>query len=90
MMFVRCYGEMLHSVLQNASYKGEFSASHPTVRMFWDVFHEFPLENKKQFLCKCLGALCCYSSCSVLLSIQTHVRRGVADYRGNIRKASRL
>ncbi|XP_047009907.1 probable E3 ubiquitin-protein ligase HERC3 isoform X1 [Ictalurus punctatus] len=35
---------------KNASYKGEFSASHPTVRMFWDVFHEFPLENKKQFL----------------------------------------
>ncbi|KAI5616862.1 putative E3 ubiquitin-protein ligase HERC3, partial [Silurus asotus] len=35
---------------KNASYKGEFSASHPTVRMFWEVFHEFPLEKKKQFL----------------------------------------
>ncbi|XP_030643542.1 putative E3 ubiquitin-protein ligase HERC3 [Chanos chanos] len=35
---------------KNAVYKGEFSASHPTVRMFWEVFHEFPLEKKKQFL----------------------------------------
>ncbi|XP_062852312.1 probable E3 ubiquitin-protein ligase HERC3 isoform X1 [Trichomycterus rosablanca] len=35
---------------KNASYKGEFSASHPTVQMFWEVFHEFPLEKKKQFL----------------------------------------
>uniref|UniRef100_A0A8C1H784 HECT and RLD domain containing E3 ubiquitin protein ligase 3 n=1 Tax=Cyprinus carpio carpio TaxID=630221 RepID=A0A8C1H784_CYPCA len=35
---------------KNASYKGTFSASHPTVKMFWEVFHEFPLEKKKQFL----------------------------------------
>ncbi|KAI4884476.1 hypothetical protein NFI96_014104 [Prochilodus magdalenae] len=35
---------------KNAVYKGEFSASHPTVRMFWEVFHDFPLEKKKQFL----------------------------------------
>ncbi|XP_036373044.1 probable E3 ubiquitin-protein ligase HERC3 isoform X1 [Megalops cyprinoides] len=35
---------------KNAIYKGEFSASHPTVKMFWEVFHEFPLEKKKQFL----------------------------------------
>ncbi|KAL6487855.1 hypothetical protein MHYP_G00044810 [Metynnis hypsauchen] len=35
---------------KNAVYKGEFSASHPTVRMFWEVFHNFPLEKKKQFL----------------------------------------
>uniref|UniRef100_A0AAY4AK88 HECT domain-containing protein n=1 Tax=Denticeps clupeoides TaxID=299321 RepID=A0AAY4AK88_9TELE len=35
---------------KNAVYKGEYSASHPTVRMFWEVFHEFPLEKKKQFL----------------------------------------
>ncbi|XP_062378987.1 probable E3 ubiquitin-protein ligase HERC3 isoform X1 [Sardina pilchardus] len=34
----------------NAVYKGEYSASHPTMRMFWEVFHEFPLEKKKQFL----------------------------------------
>ncbi|XP_076831350.1 putative E3 ubiquitin-protein ligase HERC3 isoform X2 [Brachyhypopomus gauderio] len=35
---------------KNAVYKGEFSASHPTVRMFWEVFHDFPLEKKKKFL----------------------------------------
>ncbi|CAK6958600.1 probable E3 ubiquitin-protein ligase HERC3 [Scomber scombrus] len=35
---------------KNASYKGEYSATHPTVRLFWEVFHEFPLEKKKQFL----------------------------------------
>uniref|UniRef100_A0A4W5NHX3 HECT and RLD domain containing E3 ubiquitin protein ligase 3 n=1 Tax=Hucho hucho TaxID=62062 RepID=A0A4W5NHX3_9TELE len=35
---------------KNAVYKGEYSASHPTVRMFWEVFHEFPLEKKKRFL----------------------------------------
>uniref|UniRef100_A0A6Q2XRN0 HECT domain-containing protein n=1 Tax=Esox lucius TaxID=8010 RepID=A0A6Q2XRN0_ESOLU len=35
---------------KNAVYKGEYSATHPTMRMFWEVFHEFPLEKKKQFL----------------------------------------
>ncbi|XP_064416275.1 probable E3 ubiquitin-protein ligase HERC3 isoform X2 [Latimeria chalumnae] len=35
---------------KNAVYKGEYSETHPTVKMFWDVFHEFPLEKKKQFL----------------------------------------
>ncbi|XP_054634415.1 probable E3 ubiquitin-protein ligase HERC3 isoform X2 [Dunckerocampus dactyliophorus] len=35
---------------KNADYKGEYSATHPTVRFFWEVFHEFPLEKKKQFL----------------------------------------
>uniref|UniRef100_A0A3B3SXT5 HECT and RLD domain containing E3 ubiquitin protein ligase 3 n=1 Tax=Paramormyrops kingsleyae TaxID=1676925 RepID=A0A3B3SXT5_9TELE len=35
---------------KNATYRGEYSASHPTVRMFWEVFHEFSLEKKKQFL----------------------------------------
>uniref|UniRef100_A0A665XCA1 HECT domain-containing protein n=1 Tax=Echeneis naucrates TaxID=173247 RepID=A0A665XCA1_ECHNA len=35
---------------KNAIYKGEYSATHPTVRLFWEVFHEFPLEKKKQFL----------------------------------------
>lgn len=42
--------------LQNAVYKGEYTATHPTVRLFWEVFHEFPLEKKKQFLCKYLIA----------------------------------
>ncbi|XP_063773192.1 probable E3 ubiquitin-protein ligase HERC3 isoform X2 [Pseudophryne corroboree] len=35
---------------ENAIYKGEYSAVHPTVRMFWETFHEFPLEKKKKFL----------------------------------------
>ncbi|KAJ4944182.1 hypothetical protein JOQ06_012727 [Pogonophryne albipinna] len=35
---------------KNAVYKGEYTATHPTVRLFWEVFHEFPLEQKKQFL----------------------------------------
>ncbi|CAN2388977.1 E3 ubiquitin-protein ligase HERC3 [Pristimantis euphronides] len=35
---------------ENAVYKGEYSAAHPTVRMFWETFHEFPLEKKKRFL----------------------------------------
>ncbi|KAM4049423.1 putative E3 ubiquitin-protein ligase HERC3 [Anomaloglossus baeobatrachus] len=35
---------------ESAVYKGEYSAVHPTVRMFWETFHEFPLEKKKRFL----------------------------------------
>ncbi|XP_054845554.1 probable E3 ubiquitin-protein ligase HERC3 isoform X1 [Eublepharis macularius] len=35
---------------ESAAYKGEFSATHPTVKMFWETFHEFPLEKKKKFL----------------------------------------
>ena len=32
------------------SCQGEFSANHPTIRIFWKVFHELPLEAKKKFL----------------------------------------
>ncbi|GCB72637.1 hypothetical protein scyTo_0006396 [Scyliorhinus torazame] len=35
---------------QNTEYKGKFSRSHPTITMFWKVFHELPLEEKKKFL----------------------------------------
>uniref|UniRef100_A0A8C6Q9Q1 HECT and RLD domain containing E3 ubiquitin protein ligase 4 n=1 Tax=Nothobranchius furzeri TaxID=105023 RepID=A0A8C6Q9Q1_NOTFU len=31
-------------------YKGEYWAEHPTIRLFWEVFHDLPLEKKKQFL----------------------------------------
>uniref|UniRef100_A0A9J8BP56 HECT and RLD domain containing E3 ubiquitin protein ligase 4 n=1 Tax=Cyprinus carpio carpio TaxID=630221 RepID=A0A9J8BP56_CYPCA len=31
-------------------YKGEYWADHPTIKMFWEVFHELTLEKKKQFL----------------------------------------
>ncbi|XP_010122753.1 PREDICTED: probable E3 ubiquitin-protein ligase HERC3, partial [Chlamydotis macqueenii] len=35
---------------ESAVYKGDYSATHPTVRMFWETFHAFPLEKKKKFL----------------------------------------
>lgn len=38
--------------LQSTEYKGEYWAEHPTIKLFWEVFHELPLEKKKQFLCK--------------------------------------
>lgn len=38
--------------LQSTEYKGEYWANHPTIKIFWEVFHDLPLEKKKQFLCK--------------------------------------
>lgn len=39
-------------VAQNTEYKNGFSATHPTIVMFWDVFHkDLSLEDKKKFLC---------------------------------------
>nr|XP_028585247.1 probable E3 ubiquitin-protein ligase HERC4 isoform X2 [Podarcis muralis] len=35
---------------KNTQYKGEYWAENPTIKMFWEVFHELPLEKKKQFL----------------------------------------
>ncbi|XP_065815564.1 probable E3 ubiquitin-protein ligase HERC4 [Labrus bergylta] len=35
---------------KSTEYKGEYWADHPTIRLFWDVFHDLPLEKKKQFL----------------------------------------
>lgn len=35
---------------KSTEYKGEYWAEHPTIRLFWEVFHELPLEKKKQFL----------------------------------------
>ncbi|XP_074886477.1 putative E3 ubiquitin-protein ligase HERC3 isoform X1 [Buteo buteo] len=35
---------------ESAIYKGDYTATHPTVRMFWETFHAFPLEKKKKFL----------------------------------------
>uniref|UniRef100_A0A667Y1W2 HECT and RLD domain containing E3 ubiquitin protein ligase 4 n=1 Tax=Myripristis murdjan TaxID=586833 RepID=A0A667Y1W2_9TELE len=34
----------------NTEYKGEYWAEHPTIKFFWEVFHELPLEKKKEFL----------------------------------------
>uniref|UniRef100_A0A1A8BBY8 HECT and RLD domain containing E3 ubiquitin protein ligase 4 n=1 Tax=Nothobranchius kadleci TaxID=1051664 RepID=A0A1A8BBY8_NOTKA len=35
---------------KSTEYKGEYWAEHPTIRLFWEVFHDLPLEKKKQFL----------------------------------------
>uniref|UniRef100_A0A672ZVV9 HECT domain-containing protein n=1 Tax=Sphaeramia orbicularis TaxID=375764 RepID=A0A672ZVV9_9TELE len=35
---------------KSTEYKGEYWADHPTIKLFWEVFHELPLEKKKQFL----------------------------------------
>nr|XP_033815100.1 probable E3 ubiquitin-protein ligase HERC3 isoform X3 [Geotrypetes seraphini] len=35
---------------ESSAYKGDYSAEHPTVKMFWETFHGFPLEKKKKFL----------------------------------------
>ncbi|KAK7901813.1 hypothetical protein WMY93_018582 [Mugilogobius chulae] len=35
---------------KSTEYKGEYWAEHPTIRLFWEAFHELPLEKKKQFL----------------------------------------
>ncbi|KAK9541806.1 hypothetical protein VZT92_001826 [Zoarces viviparus] len=35
---------------KSTEYKGEYWADHPTIRLFWEVFHILPLEKKKQFL----------------------------------------
>lgn len=35
---------------KNTEYKGEYHRYHPTIKYFWDVFHELSLENKKKFL----------------------------------------
>ncbi|XP_022087391.1 probable E3 ubiquitin-protein ligase HERC4 [Acanthaster planci] len=35
---------------KNVSYKGEYYRQHPTMRMFWDVFREMSLQQKKKFL----------------------------------------
>ncbi|BES87517.1 e3 ubiquitin-protein ligase [Nesidiocoris tenuis] len=34
----------------NCEYKNGYSSSNETVRLFWEVFHELPLEEKKKFL----------------------------------------
>lgn len=45
--------------LQSTEYKGEYWAEHPTIGLFWSVFHRLPLEEKKLFLCKRSAAGLC-------------------------------
>ncbi|XP_067858724.1 probable E3 ubiquitin-protein ligase HERC4 isoform X1 [Heptranchias perlo] len=35
---------------KNTEYKGEYWADHATIKLFWEVFHELPVEKKKRFL----------------------------------------
>ncbi|XP_070614118.1 probable E3 ubiquitin-protein ligase HERC6 [Erythrolamprus reginae] len=35
---------------KNAVYSGLYSSTHPTIKMFWEVFHGLSLEDKKHFL----------------------------------------
>ncbi|XP_011257668.1 probable E3 ubiquitin-protein ligase HERC4 isoform X1 [Camponotus floridanus] len=35
---------------KNAAYKESYTKSDPTIVLFWQVFHELPLEEKKKFL----------------------------------------
>lgn len=35
---------------KHTEYRGEYWADHPTIKIFWNVFHELSLEKKKQFL----------------------------------------
>ncbi|CAL1543190.1 unnamed protein product [Lymnaea stagnalis] len=35
---------------KNTEYKEDYNSDHPVIMMFWEVFHEISLEDKKQFL----------------------------------------
>ncbi|XP_004848121.1 probable E3 ubiquitin-protein ligase HERC3 isoform X2 [Heterocephalus glaber] len=54
-------------------YKGDYSASHPTVKLFWETFHEFPLEKKKKFLLFLTGSdrIPIYGMASLQIVIQS-------------------
>ncbi|KAM6441453.1 putative E3 ubiquitin-protein ligase HERC6 [Liasis olivaceus] len=44
-----------HLYEENAAYGGIYSPTHPTIKMFWEVFHELSLEDKKGFLSFVVG-----------------------------------
>ncbi|XP_015745546.1 probable E3 ubiquitin-protein ligase HERC6 [Python bivittatus] len=44
-----------HLYEENAVYGGIYSPTHPTIKMFWEVFHELTLEDKKGFLSFVVG-----------------------------------
>ncbi|CAC5368389.1 HERC4 [Mytilus coruscus] len=39
-----------HILEKNTEYKGEYHRYHPTIKIFWDVFHDLSIEQKKKFL----------------------------------------
>nr|KAF6431662.1 hypothetical protein HJG63_008161 [Rousettus aegyptiacus] len=59
--------------LKTAIYKGDYSATHPTVKLFWETFHEFPLEKKKKFLLFLTGSdrIPIYGMASLQIVIQS-------------------
>ncbi|XP_023606187.1 probable E3 ubiquitin-protein ligase HERC3 isoform X4 [Myotis lucifugus] len=58
---------------ETAIYKGDYSATHPTVKLFWETFHEFPLEKKKKFLLFLTGSdrIPIYGMASLQMVIQS-------------------
>lgn len=58
---------------ESAIYKGDYSATHPTVKLFWETFHEFPLEKKKKFLLFLTGSdrIPIYGMASLQIVIQS-------------------
>uniref|UniRef100_A0A8D0LI58 HECT-type E3 ubiquitin transferase n=1 Tax=Sus scrofa TaxID=9823 RepID=A0A8D0LI58_PIG len=58
---------------ETAVYKGDYSAAHPTVKLFWETFHEFPLEKKKKFLLFLTGSdrIPIYGMASLQIVIQS-------------------
>ncbi|XP_064600028.1 probable E3 ubiquitin-protein ligase HERC4 isoform X2 [Liolophura sinensis] len=39
-----------HELEKNTEYKDDFHRYHPTIKIFWEVFHDLSLEEKKKFL----------------------------------------
>uniref|UniRef100_A0A8B9YG25 HECT-type E3 ubiquitin transferase n=1 Tax=Bos mutus grunniens TaxID=30521 RepID=A0A8B9YG25_BOSMU len=58
---------------ETAIYKGDYSATHPTVKLFWETFHELPLEKKKKFLLFLTGSdrIPIYGMASLQIVIQS-------------------
>ena len=42
---------------RNAEYKNGYSENDPTIKFFWEVFHELPEEEKKKFLMYLTGSI---------------------------------
>uniref|UniRef100_A0A4W3I651 HECT and RLD domain containing E3 ubiquitin protein ligase 3 n=1 Tax=Callorhinchus milii TaxID=7868 RepID=A0A4W3I651_CALMI len=56
----------------SAIYKGEYHAAHPTIKLFWEVLHQLPLEKKKLFLLFLTGSdrIPIYGMASIRMMIQ--------------------
>lgn len=45
-----------HELEKNTDYKGDYHRYHPTIKLFWEVFHDLSLELKKKFLLYLTGS----------------------------------